>query len=343
MGLASYKILPDEHCKIIDLYNNGCSTNKIALLYNVNGLTIGRILKKNGINIGRYQTNNNKIIDIVSTKTQDAICEKYLNRIKTTELAKEFGLDIHSIRKIIKSHGIKIRGVGEDNKKYLPNAGYFDLIDDEYKAYFLGLLFADGSNNERDGNISIGLMEQDKSVLELMSSKIFLNHRPIYIAKTKGNHNSARLYISDARMKDKLESHGVIPRKSLILEYPYGVFDDTLFKHFLRGYFDGDGCITVTNNGTRQMIPRFSLVGTELFLSSVKTEIEKHIGVEIKNKLYKADSKSGVVKEFKTGKKSVIYKIYRLLYDECNICLDRKKKKFEEIVSKHINEVHRIT
>ena len=50
--------------------------------------------------------------------------------------------------------------------KYEINYKFFDVIDSEEKAYFLGLLFADGHNNVKDGVVLIDLQENDKEILE---------------------------------------------------------------------------------------------------------------------------------------------------------------------------------
>ncbi len=43
-------------------------------------------------------------------------------------------------------------------------------------------------------------------------------------------------------MCNDLIGHGATIRKSLTLTFPTHL-DEKLIKHFLRGYFDGDGCI----------------------------------------------------------------------------------------------------
>lgn len=48
--------------------------------------------------------------------------------------------------------------------KYNININYFDNFNTEDKSYFLGLLFADGSNNGK--KVSISLSGDDKTILE---------------------------------------------------------------------------------------------------------------------------------------------------------------------------------
>jgi len=48
-------------------------------------------------------------------------------------------------------------------------------------------------------------------------------------------------------MKDDLIALGCIPRKSLLLKFPTSnQVPEHLIRHFIRGYFDGDGHFTNT-------------------------------------------------------------------------------------------------
>lgn len=56
-------------------------------------------------------------------------------------------------------------------RKYSLNESYFEKIDSEEKAYFLGFLFSDGSVSKYSLNLS--LAEVDKEILEKKSRKIY--------------------------------------------------------------------------------------------------------------------------------------------------------------------------
>jgi intein/homing endonuclease len=49
-----------------------------------------------------------------------------------------------------------------------------------------------------------------------------------------------RLY--GKKLHDDLVKHGCVEKKSLILQFPKDLSQE-LISHFVRGYFDGDGCI----------------------------------------------------------------------------------------------------
>ena len=60
-----------------------------------------------------------------------------------------------------------------------------------------------------------------------------------------------------------LNSYGCTPRKSLTLKFPdIKIFKSKdLIRHFIRGYFDGDGCISFSNKDHTKIF--CNILGTE--------------------------------------------------------------------------------
>ena len=154
----------------------------------------------------------------------------------------------------------------------------FDCIDTEEKAYWLGFLYADGSVSSSNNNIELSLSIQD--YLHLEKFKLFLkNKNNIKTSNVIINNKTflrCRLVVTNKYFKEKLISLGCIPNKSLVLTFP----DKNIFKvpnlvyDFVRGYFDGDGCISFTKTG-RLMI---NIVGTKEFLSEIKNLFPNNFG-----------------------------------------------------------------
>ena len=69
------------------------------------------------------------------------ILDKYLNENYTLkQLGQEFGCSYGTIRAVLNKHTVQSRG----NKEGYPrNEFYFNKIDTEEKAYWLGFLYAD--------------------------------------------------------------------------------------------------------------------------------------------------------------------------------------------------------
>lgn len=73
--------------------------------------------------------------------------------------------------------------------------------------------------------------------------------------------------------------YGCTPKKSLVLQFPKeSIFKDkSLIRHFIRGYFDGDGCFTRHICHTI-VSPVVSILGTKEFLDKIikYSQIESH-------------------------------------------------------------------
>ena len=103
---------------------------------------------------------------ILSEDQINQIVDLYKSNYSITKINKLLNINRDVISRHLKESGIIIRQKGEDLRKYPLNEHYFDNIDCEDKAYFLGLLFADGCNH-RDNKykITISLQEEDKEIL----------------------------------------------------------------------------------------------------------------------------------------------------------------------------------
>lgn len=167
------------------------------------------------------------------------IIDKYNSGISINKLSKEYKLDWHKIERILIRNNVSIR------KRYRINENYFDKIDTPNKAYILGLLYSDGSNTSNYQNkrycITITLKQDDYKILENIKNEIGYE-APIKF-RNYNNTPTATLDICNKHMVLRLHDLGVVPNKTLILEFPNWL-DISLYPHFIRGIIDGDGCIT---------------------------------------------------------------------------------------------------
>ncbi|HEX5186476.1 MAG TPA: hypothetical protein VFV86_06260, partial [Nitrososphaeraceae archaeon] len=158
-------------------------------------------------------------------------------------LAKLYNVTVATINDILFKLGISKPLQGNGARKYSFNYNYFDIIDTEDKAYFLGLLYADGNNCNKRGVVRLELQSSDVNILEKFN-KYIDNHKPIRYTN-KHNYNKAEIELVSKSFSFQLSKLGCVPNKSLILRFPteYQVPYD-LTHHFVRGYFDGDGCLS---------------------------------------------------------------------------------------------------
>lgn len=161
------------------------------------------------------------------------------------KISYELLISDHCIRKTLIKGNIKRKTPSEYNQKYSRNSNYFDVIDNENKAYFLGLIYADGNNYYVDNKfaITISLQERDGYLVEKFAEEIdyagLLHYDELSVVDS--NHkNQIRIVVNDEHMSNQLASLGVINNKSLVLKFPDFIPDEYL-RHFVRGFFDGDG------------------------------------------------------------------------------------------------------
>ena len=117
----------------------------------------------------------------------------------------------------------------------------------------------------------------------------------------------------------------MVKAKSLILKYP--VIDESLNSHFIRGYFDGDGCIRIGDKNTGV----FSVCGTKSFLTKIRTIFIKKCNVK-KVSIYKFKKKKGYELRYKGNINCTL--IRNFLYKESSIYMKRKYDIFFSIVCK---------
>lgn len=203
---------------------------------------------------------------------------------------------------------------------YSCNGNFFQNIDTEEKAYWLGFLYADGSIVESSHHMCLVLSSNDKEHLIEFNKSIESTY-PIKIERDK----YVKLKISNKHMGDTLISKGCVPRKSLILKFPSCLqVPECLIRHFIRGYFDGDGCICNQLNSKNYFRSKINILGTYDFLYGITLHLPvENIMVHQRNG-YK-------IHEINIYNKKDIINVMHYLYDDATIYLKRKYNKFLEV------------
>jgi DNA-binding transcriptional regulator WhiA len=202
------------------------------------------------------------------------------------------------------------------SRKYNFNQNYFDNIDTPNKAYILGFLFADGNVNKKQTEMTIKLHNRDINLLEKIKLEMKSEH-PIKKIIQKNKEDQVSFRISSIYLCKKLISHGVVPNKTFIIEFPE--LKEDLVRHFIRGYFDGDGCIHKIKNRNSFKVTIFT--ASKSFIKSL-TEIM------LKNNMKVLTYKHSNGFSMCLNKKEDINNFYNLIYQDAEIFLLRKKNKF---------------
>lgn len=239
------------------------------------------------------------------------------NSGKTLEyISNDLQMSISYIYEKLINNNVDIR----KSQKYHNNHTYFDNIDTEDKAYFLGFLFADGNVSSNGNEICLGLHTKDKAILEKFQTFVYHeNEQRLYGDEIRHN-----VRFSSPHMKQALINLGCTPRKSLILKFPN--IDPKLLNHFIRGYFDGDGCIC----GDYGDDYGFNFLSTENFCKTAQQEIAKQLDVKTSYKII--EDMNGITSKFNVRGNRRILKFCNWMYKDAIHFLERKHAKYLDLV-----------
>ena len=238
--------------------------------------------------------------------------------ISLTEMGKREKVDRRTLAKHFKELGIEI--INKQNRSKF-NEHIFDVIDTEEKAYWLGFIFADGyisSSPLREDvksvyqfELSLGLkdlnhLEKFKNFVEYKKSLIVDNYR-------------CRFSLANKHLWTVLNNYGCTPNKSLTLQFPN--IPENLICHFIRGYFDGDGCITRYVN-VKTVSPHIELLGTRNMLENILKY--SNTNAKLEHDPRHSEETLSLLWNKEQGIKFINY-----LYTNCSIYLDRKYKLYQ--------------
>ena len=252
------------------------------------------------------------------------------DRIKTRAIAKMIPTTIRAIPKVLKEAGICTKR----KNRYTLNEYYFDNIDTERKAYWLGVISADGCITTTN---YFALAMTDKDVVEQLKKDLNYTGDVYAIKRDETRSIIYRINFSSKILCDSLRNLGIKENKSLRLdEFP--PIDDSMIKHYIRGYFDGDGSINScygnvrAANGKAYMNKRwsFSIIATYKWCQSLHDYIYNLSSYDGSiRRSYKCDQ----MFYYTISAKDVLYWIYHLLYDKATFSMKRKYDKWQNFLS----------
>lgn len=263
----------------------------------------------------------------------DRIITDYQSGKSAKQIADELGVHKATIARKLAAAGITMRSFSEAQRQYPLREDYFATIDTEDKAYILGLIYSDGSMVPTRNSMEICLQEDDRSLLEEISNRIYLSPKPLghregrqmlvggkaYMCKPQ-----YRFSIVSKRTFGDLTSLGLPPDKSLVLTFPSAdKVPENLVQHFIRGYYDGDGCLTV-NKKTKDCMVR--ILGTESFCEGVQRST---VELGVKSYIQKRPG-ANIFQISVTGNRQV-GKFLAWIYKDSNLHMQRKHDKFETL------------
>lgn len=316
--------------ELMNLYSKGYSCTQISKLLNTTTVTISNRLKSFGIevvnkqNIPKIQNNSiigNRIIELYTSEKELSVGD--VQKIIAIEF-KDSNISSSNIYSFLHKSNITVFNYQNQSKF---DETIFDCIDTEEKAYWLGFIFADGYISRRDNTFEIALKKSDLNHLEKFNT--FMKHKNynikfgIYLNK----YEKCRWSVVNKHLWNTLNNLGCTPRKSLTLTFP-NIIQENYYSHFIRGYFDGDGCISYIRNKS-VVTPVSSIIGTNEFLTKVKEILNNH---EIESNIKSDNRLNNNIKTLYFRKKSEI-SFLNFLYKNSNIYLERKYNRYKFLIN----------
>lgn len=270
---------------------------------------------------------------LLSEEEKQNIIADYKNNVSLRSLEKKYHHTRRRLSTWLESIGVKTTK-GNHYRKYFHDEDFFETIDTEEKAYWLGFMFADGYivNNENkygQDHFGISVAMDSLDVIEKFKASLKATNPILYdfSGNRYGKQTLCKLVLCSQKTVNDLIDKGCFKQKTLILEPPKDVPDD-LIRHFLRGFFDGDGSLI---RAPKKDSTYISFIVDFTTTKPVAEWIHSILGIGTVRKETRREHTWYWVL---SGNQQVI-KFYHYLYDNATIWMDRKYNKFQELLEKY--------
>lgn len=238
-------------------------------------------------------------------------------------IGRELGVSGKTIQRHLKKMGVKIRNLQEamgECRAHNVNDNYFK-IQSHNMAYILGFLASDGGVSKNTNHITIDIKEIDEEILYKIKEELKFEGPISHYVDSHGCKYS-RLRVCSHTIKQDLAHYGIIPQKTFTLTPPL-FLDEQYFISYIRGYFDGDGCIWIDYNN----------YSYNWYICGARKEVLKWIQQVLLNKYGIISTLSVSTRTLSHGdpfysiqvyKKETILKLFEILYVPNSIYMERK-------------------
>ena len=237
------------------------------------------------------------------------IIEMHTSKNKISEISKKYKCYPQVIQNLLKK---EIGYIPERVKT--KNIRYFQSIDSNLKAYFLGFIAADGAIVKNE--LTISIHRKDIQILEKLKNELQSPNKIISLKKE--NTDMVRFSVGNKFLKMDLENIGITERKTFTLQDIIKNIPKNFRKSFILGYFDGDGSFTF--KGRKGLM---DIRGTQSLLRGFSEELK----IPQEN-IKQYDSTFCI----RIWKQSEIKRVFELLYFNQSFFLHRKYSKFKDYI-----------
>lgn len=248
---------------------------------------------------------------------QAQVIDLYLFGLLPLEIQEELSFKYaQPIYNILKKAGVYERRPTRYHRKYSFDEGFFHVIDTEEKAYFLGLIAADGSLDPGMQRVKISLQARDRDILDKLLAAVGADFE-VRLVDHQG-HAQCKVDLNSKILKEDLMSKGLLPNKSLTM--PGEVMNhvpEPLVRHFLRGFFDGDGNVFLGGEYKSGKKYSVTVIGTRAFLEA---SFAKHFPSVAPLKKYASCD----MWYWRVSSVAQVFGFLKYIYEGATVYLDRK-------------------
>lgn len=255
-----------------------------------------------------------------SLEIKNKCVELYLSGLNCPQIAKQLNIT----KSIVYSYVRRSTTLRAKGRQYYYNERFFENINSEEKAYWMGFIAADGNINKELNRLFMQLKVGDKNHLQKFLRAIggedySIRHR---ITELKNKlYETCYIEVNGKKLAFDLNKHGIVPKKSLILK-PWNGPND-LQIHYWRGLIDGDGCISFYKNG-QGVVTLVS--GSKDLIQGFVNFIKRNSGLEGRI------SPHGTIYSVSFSCKKAII-VAKLLYGSAAVYLDRKFQRAKRLIA----------
>ena len=261
-----------------------------------------------------------EILKYLEDNFSQADYEEYINGdISYSNLCKKYNCTDYLMSVYFRNKGLVKRRTKIKNTL---KEDIFDNINSSEKAYIFGFYMADGcisSENYFKISISRNDLELLTAIRNYMAPFVKIHIKEEYTNPKTGitTHSMCEFCFKNNHIANVLNSYNCGYNKTYIDKSIKNIIPKEYMWDFIRGYFDGDGCISWSKTNNKYYI---SWIGNQFLLEDIRSLCQKE-KVSLSSNV-----KSSIVKEFRlNGKKDVLdilQKMYKNATKESS--LDRK-------------------
>lgn len=316
------KISDKQINKAIKYFKQGLSLTKIAEKIKVDRHTLSKEFDRRGVD----KTNSKYHKDYIKRKITDYdefIIDEYINNNKSVQsISNELNISTNAVWNCLLEYNLIDKN--RTSRTHNINNNRFKKIQSEEEAYWLGFLMADGYISEDRGVISLCLQEKDKDHVIKFIDFLGSDQKGYY--KDSVGHMQYRIDINSRELINNLVALGCCQAKTFNLKFPsYHKVPKKYQRHFIRGYFDADGCACLHGK-----ILTFSIVSAaKSFIEKLQDVLVKELNINKTKIIVEIRGEYQPLYTLHNSAKRDIKKLYDYLYKDSTIYLQRKKDKFE--------------